>query len=107
MIVYGAIKAAAPVSGRPTGYDLLRNPRPPQQRHRFHRGGAPRLPSRRLAAARRHHDGAASGAPARRNRRPSGRSAGYIFDQGLARVPRPDDVGALVRGRAYRPLYAE
>jgi hypothetical protein len=29
------------------------------------------------------------------------------FDQGLARVPRPDDVGALVRERAYRPVYAE
>jgi hypothetical protein len=29
------------------------------------------------------------------------------FDQGLARVPRPDDVGALVRARAYRPVYAE
>src|SRR5438128_3483618 len=35
------------------------------------------------------------------------RIAGYIFDQALARVPRPDDVGALVRARAYRPLYAE
>jgi malate dehydrogenase (oxaloacetate-decarboxylating)(NADP+) len=35
------------------------------------------------------------------------RIATYIFDQGLARVPRPDDVGALVRARAYRPVYAE
>ena len=35
------------------------------------------------------------------------RIAGYIFDQGLARVPRPDDVGVLVRARAYRPLYGE
>jgi malate dehydrogenase (oxaloacetate-decarboxylating)(NADP+) len=35
------------------------------------------------------------------------RIAAYIFDQGLARVPQPDDVGALVRARAYRPLYAE
>jgi len=35
------------------------------------------------------------------------RIAGYIFDQGLARVPRPDDVGALVRARAYRPLYGD
>src|SRR5246500_110483 len=35
------------------------------------------------------------------------RIAGYIFDQGLARVSRPDDVGALVRARAYRPLYGE
>jgi malate dehydrogenase (oxaloacetate-decarboxylating)(NADP+) len=41
MIAYGAIKAAAPMLGHPTGDDLLRNPRPPQQRHRFHRGGAP------------------------------------------------------------------
>ena len=30
-----------------------------------------------------------------------------IFDQGLARVPRPDDVGALIRAHAYRPVYAE
>jgi malate dehydrogenase (oxaloacetate-decarboxylating)(NADP+) len=30
-----------------------------------------------------------------------------IFDRGLARVPRPDDVGALIRARAYRPVYAE
>jgi malate dehydrogenase (oxaloacetate-decarboxylating)(NADP+) len=29
----------------------------------------------------------------------------YIFDQGLARVPRPDDVGALIRARTYRPVY--
>jgi len=29
-----------------------------------------------------------------------------IFDQGLARVPRPDDIGALIRARAYRPVYA-
>jgi malate dehydrogenase (oxaloacetate-decarboxylating)(NADP+) len=35
------------------------------------------------------------------------RVASYIFDHGLARVPRPDDVGALVRARAYRPVYAE
>jgi malic enzyme len=27
--------------------------------------------------------------------------AGYIFDQGLARAPRPEDVGALVRARTY------
>jgi malate dehydrogenase (oxaloacetate-decarboxylating)(NADP+) len=37
----------------------------------------------------------------------AGRIAAYIFDQGLARVPRPDDVGALIRARAYRPVYAE
>ena len=30
-----------------------------------------------------------------------------IFDQGLARVPRPDNIGALIRARAYRPVYAE
>jgi malate dehydrogenase (oxaloacetate-decarboxylating)(NADP+) len=33
------------------------------------------------------------------------RVAGYIFDNGLAQVPRPDDVGALIRARAYRPVY--
>jgi malate dehydrogenase (oxaloacetate-decarboxylating)(NADP+) len=35
------------------------------------------------------------------------RIATYIFDQGLARVPRPHDVGALIRARVYRPLYPE
>ena len=35
------------------------------------------------------------------------RIATYIFDQGLAGVPRPGDVGALVRARAYRLIYAE
>jgi malate dehydrogenase (oxaloacetate-decarboxylating)(NADP+) len=35
------------------------------------------------------------------------RVASYIFDQGLARVPRPDDVGSLIRDRAYRPVYPE
>src|SRR6266566_2798015 len=35
------------------------------------------------------------------------RVASYIFDQGLARVPRPDDIGSLIRARAYRPVYAE
>jgi len=34
------------------------------------------------------------------------RIATCIFDQGLARLPRPDDVGALIRARAYRPVYA-
>jgi malate dehydrogenase (oxaloacetate-decarboxylating)(NADP+) len=33
--------------------------------------------------------------------------ASYIFDHGLARVPKPDDVGALIRARAYRPVYRE
>jgi malate dehydrogenase (oxaloacetate-decarboxylating)(NADP+) len=31
--------------------------------------------------------------------------AAYIFEQGLAGVPRPDDVGVLIRTRAYRPVY--
>jgi malate dehydrogenase (oxaloacetate-decarboxylating)(NADP+) len=35
------------------------------------------------------------------------RIAAYIFDQGLARVPRPDNVGALVRARAYHPVYTD
>jgi malate dehydrogenase (oxaloacetate-decarboxylating)(NADP+) len=35
------------------------------------------------------------------------RIATHIFDEGLARVPRPKDVGALIRARAYRPVYAE
>jgi malate dehydrogenase (oxaloacetate-decarboxylating)(NADP+) len=33
--------------------------------------------------------------------------AAYIFDKGLARVPRPDDIRSLVRARAYRPVYPE
>ena len=33
------------------------------------------------------------------------RVATCIFDRELARVPRPDDVGALIRARAYRPFY--
>jgi malate dehydrogenase (oxaloacetate-decarboxylating)(NADP+) len=35
------------------------------------------------------------------------RIAAFIFDQGLAGVPRPDDVGALVRARAYQPVYPD
>jgi malate dehydrogenase (oxaloacetate-decarboxylating)(NADP+) len=35
------------------------------------------------------------------------RIAACIFDQGLARVPRTDDIGALIRSRAYRPIYPE
>jgi malate dehydrogenase (oxaloacetate-decarboxylating)(NADP+) len=35
------------------------------------------------------------------------RVAAQIFDQGLARVPRPDDIGALIRARAYHPVYPE
>ncbi len=33
------------------------------------------------------------------------RVAAFIFDQDLARVPRPLDIGAFIRGRAYRPVY--
>jgi malate dehydrogenase (oxaloacetate-decarboxylating)(NADP+) len=35
------------------------------------------------------------------------RIAAGIFDQGLARVSRPDGIGALIRARAYRPVYPE
>ena len=35
------------------------------------------------------------------------RIATFIFDQGLAGVKRPADVGALIRERAYRPAYSE
>jgi malate dehydrogenase (oxaloacetate-decarboxylating)(NADP+) len=35
------------------------------------------------------------------------RIAAYIFEQGLARVPQPSDVGALIRARAYRPVYPD
>jgi len=34
------------------------------------------------------------------------RVAACIFDKGLARVPRPDDIGSLIRSRAYRPVYS-
>src|SRR5215475_3283095 len=34
------------------------------------------------------------------------RIAACIFEQGLAGVPRPRDIGALIRARVYRPLYA-
>jgi hypothetical protein len=33
------------------------------------------------------------------------RVATAIFDQGLMRGPRPDDIGALIPARAYRPVY--
>jgi malate dehydrogenase (oxaloacetate-decarboxylating)(NADP+) len=33
------------------------------------------------------------------------RVADYIFDKKLARVPRPQDVGAHIRASAYRPVY--
>jgi len=35
------------------------------------------------------------------------RIATGIFDQGLAGVPRPDDIGALIRVRAYKPVYSQ
>jgi malate dehydrogenase (oxaloacetate-decarboxylating)(NADP+) len=35
------------------------------------------------------------------------RIATCIFDQGLARVPRPTDVRSLVQERVYRPLYPD
>jgi len=35
------------------------------------------------------------------------RVAAYIFDQELARVPRPGDIGSLIHARAYRPVYPE
>jgi malate dehydrogenase (oxaloacetate-decarboxylating)(NADP+) len=35
------------------------------------------------------------------------RIAACIFEQGLAGVPRPDDIGALIRARVYRPAYLE
>jgi malate dehydrogenase (oxaloacetate-decarboxylating)(NADP+) len=34
------------------------------------------------------------------------RVAEYIFDNHLARVSRPTDIGALIRARAYRPVYS-
>jgi malate dehydrogenase (oxaloacetate-decarboxylating)(NADP+) len=34
------------------------------------------------------------------------RVAEYIFDKKLAQVSKPDDIGALIRARAYRPVYA-
>ena len=35
------------------------------------------------------------------------RVATYIFDKDLARVPRPAEIGSLIRTRAYRPVYPE
>jgi malate dehydrogenase (oxaloacetate-decarboxylating)(NADP+) len=35
------------------------------------------------------------------------RIATHIFDKGFARAPRPKDIGALIRTRAYHPGYAE
>jgi malate dehydrogenase (oxaloacetate-decarboxylating)(NADP+) len=31
--------------------------------------------------------------------------AAYIYDKGLARAPRPSDIGAMIRDRAYKPVY--
>jgi malate dehydrogenase (oxaloacetate-decarboxylating)(NADP+) len=33
--------------------------------------------------------------------------AACIFDHGLARVPRPENVAALIKERTYRPVYAD
>ena len=35
------------------------------------------------------------------------RIAASIFDQGLAGVPRPEDIGALIRSRTFHPAYPE
>jgi malate dehydrogenase (oxaloacetate-decarboxylating)(NADP+) len=35
------------------------------------------------------------------------RIATHIFDKGFAQVPRPKDIGALIRMRAYHPVYQE
>jgi malate dehydrogenase (oxaloacetate-decarboxylating)(NADP+) len=35
----------------------------------------------------------------------AGRIAEYIFDHGLAGVPRPADIEAHVRAQAYKPVY--
>ena len=35
----------------------------------------------------------------------AGRVAAYIFDKGLARVPKPADIDAHIRSAAYRPVY--
>jgi malate dehydrogenase (oxaloacetate-decarboxylating)(NADP+) len=37
----------------------------------------------------------------------AGKVAAYIFDHGLARVPRPSDIDAHVRASAYKPVYAD
>jgi malate dehydrogenase (oxaloacetate-decarboxylating)(NADP+) len=37
----------------------------------------------------------------------AGQVAAYIFDHGLARVPRPADIDAHVRARAYKPVYTD
>ena len=34
------------------------------------------------------------------------RVAEYVFDKNLARVSRPNDIGALIHARAYRPVYS-
>ena len=31
----------------------------------------------------------------------------HIFDEGLARLPRPPDIAALIHARAYRPVYPD
>ena len=38
--------------------------------------------------------------------RTAAKIAAYIFDQGLARVAKPADIDAHIRGMAYKPMYA-
>jgi malate dehydrogenase (oxaloacetate-decarboxylating)(NADP+) len=37
----------------------------------------------------------------------AGRIAEYIFDHNLAGIPRPDDIDAHIRARAYKPVYPD
>jgi malate dehydrogenase (oxaloacetate-decarboxylating)(NADP+) len=37
----------------------------------------------------------------------AGRIAAYIFDHDLAGIPRPDDIDAHIRAKAYKPVYAD
>jgi len=37
----------------------------------------------------------------------AGRVAEYIFENGLARVPRPDNIASLINARTYRPVYPQ
>lgn len=37
----------------------------------------------------------------------AGRVAEYIFENGLARVPRPDNIASLIHARTYRPVYPQ
>jgi malate dehydrogenase (oxaloacetate-decarboxylating)(NADP+) len=37
----------------------------------------------------------------------AGRVAAYVFDHGLAGIPRPDDIDAHIRATAYKPAYLD